>query len=485
MRNELMGPGDGSRETAGKGLQGRLLLSNGEPASGAEVEVWPVSDEGRTSLAAKSVTDKNGNYLFYNLHPGIYNIIGLWSREQKNMETVFLHRQVFASALDAGEAVMAKPGKIKVKTLLDSKPKKGIECYVPGTGFSALSDESGECRLEQIPPGTYNLICRLPGFPVKKKMGIKVGTDKTKCVESQWFQSDTSAQHIDPVKDSGDDILFSYPQGSFVFGGDTLYVEDGKFYLGEYILEPIDLDTVFMQVGDMLKKVYVYKVKARHKGDTTDEPEIIEFILEVLPEMPADPYPADKASGISISTSLAWSPLKFAGDRKVRYDVYLGGDSVLLEPVSWNQTVSYIILSSLQDNSTYYWRIAAHIGEITILGPVWSFHTMSSPPENMWPELPVPVSPQNKALGVDTMQVRLEWSGGDLDEDDDLVYDLYFSPDDSDLTKIASRLRDSSFVVFNLAPATTYFWQVIASDGMATSAGPVWRFTTSSAEESY
>jgi hypothetical protein len=120
---------------------------------------------------------------------------------------------------------------------------------------------------------------------------------------------------------------------------------------------------------------------------------------------------------------------------------------------------------------------------MNILGPILSCDNSSSPTENTRPEPPVPVSPRNNALGVDTMQVRLEWSGGDLDEDNNLVYNLYFSADDSDLTKIASRLRDSSFVVFNLAPATTYFWQVIASDGMATSAGPVWRFTTRSADQ--
>jgi len=122
---------------------------------------------------------------------------------------------------------------------------------------------------------------------------------------------------------------------------------------------------------------------------------------------------------------------------------------------------------------------------INVLGPILSSHNSSphnssSPLKNTRPETPIPVSPSDNALGVDTAQVRLEWNCGDPDEEDVLLYDLYFSADDSDLKKIASKLRESSFVVFDLDPGTIYFWQVIASDGLATSAGPVWRFTTRS-----
>ena len=484
--SELMGYQDKNLDTTAvaeeEGIYGRLLLNSGEPAAGAQVELWPVSDNERVSLTAKTVTDEDGKYMFYNLSSGIYNLIGSWSHQPDNMQAVFIDNQAFKSVLDAGETIMAGTGNVRIKVHLNSIPEEGIECYILGTGFSDLSDNAGECLMENIPPGTYDLVYRLPGFSLKKTEGIKVDTDKTEWVESVWFQLDPAQQDSgnDPGISDLDNTLFPFTDGSVVFAGDTLYVEGGKFRLHDNILELVDMDTVFMQVDDFLKKVYVFRVRVVDKNDNDDEPEIIEIILETIPEMPADPYPVDRAGDISLAATLAWSPLNLTVDHKVKYDVYFGTGSNPSDLVSWKQTVPYQTLSNLEDGVTYYWRIAAYAENVTVLGPVWSFTTRHSPPENMRPELPLPVFPRNNAVAVDTMQVRLEWSSGDLDADDVLLYDVYVSVEKTSLIKIATGLQDSSFVVSNLDPNTTYTWQITGSDGMATTAGPVWRFTTMS-----
>jgi hypothetical protein len=72
--------------------------------------------------------------------------------------------------------------------------------------------------------------------------------------------------------------------------------------------------------------------------------------------------------------------------------------------------------------------------------------------------------------------VRLQWSCDDLDGDI-LTYQVYLGTNGS--PALAATVIEAQFAPGFLLPGTTYHWQVIASDGKATNAGPVWDFTTS------
>ena len=76
---------------------------------------------------------------------------------------------------------------------------------------------------------------------------------------------------------------------------------------------------------------------------------------------------------------------------------------------------------------------------------------------------------------VPTVSPQFSWSSSDLDGDP-LTYQIRFGTNAT--PPIVSSASQSSFVPSLLRPQKTYYWQVIASDGKATTAGPVWSFTT-------
>ncbi|MFC2170739.1 SUMF1/EgtB/PvdO family nonheme iron enzyme [Calditrichota bacterium] len=92
------------------------------------------------------------------------------------------------------------------------------------------------------------------------------------------------------------------------------------------------------------------------------------------PYEPSSPYPADRAMGIATSITLSWSCSDPDNDQ-ITYDIYFGTSSNPPKIDSTLTDTSYTN-GSLDQNKTYYWKIAAidEHGHTTI-GPVWSFST--------------------------------------------------------------------------------------------------------------
>jgi len=94
----------------------------------------------------------------------------------------------------------------------------------------------------------------------------------------------------------------------------------------------------------------------------------------------------------------------------------------------------------------------------------------NTPP--MAPNSPFPL---NGSTFVLTVSPLFSWSSADLDGDP-LTYQIRFGINAT--PPIVSSGSASSFAPGFLRPQKTYYWQVIASDGKATTAGPLWSFTT-------
>lgn len=84
-------------------------------------------------------------------------------------------------------------------------------------------------------------------------------------------------------------------------------------------------------------------------------------------------------------------------------------------------------------------------------------------------------SPDNETV-FDTDLITLTWEGEDED-DDDLTYDLYFGTDDPPLTVVVEGSDAVFHDVYDLEDGTTYYWQVVVSDGTNTTESEVWSFT--------
>ncbi len=101
---------------------------------------------------------------------------------------------------------------------------------------------------------------------------------------------------------------------------------------------------------------------------------------------------------------------------------------------------------------------------------------------NHAPDAPAAPSPAMHEYGVAEVSL-LSWSGTDTDEDP-LVFDVYFGTDPSpmDGAPLAVDLAAFSIDPGALADSTIYYWQIVSRDpeGYET-AGPVWRFSTTTA----
>ena len=89
------------------------------------------------------------------------------------------------------------------------------------------------------------------------------------------------------------------------------------------------------------------------------------------PAAPANPAPADGATNVSTTTSLAWS----ASANATSYDVAFGTSNPPPTVSSGQTTTTYQPSAALAAGTTYFWRVTAKGPGGTTAGSVWSFTT--------------------------------------------------------------------------------------------------------------
>jgi hypothetical protein len=105
-------------------------------------------------------------------------------------------------------------------------------------------------------------------------------------------------------------------------------------------------------------------------------------------------------------------------------------------------------------------------------GPIWNFKTE----ENLPPYPPSNPYPEDGANYV--LNVTLCWVGGDPNECDIVIYDLYFD-DNNPPYQVTWNLTENCWTSpYNLTKFKTYYWRVVSWDsgGLSTS-GPIWTFS--------
>lgn len=98
--------------------------------------------------------------------------------------------------------------------------------------------------------------------------------------------------------------------------------------------------------------------------------------------------------------------------------------------------------------------------------------------DNKPPHTPLVISPTDKEKNVSVI-LNLQWSGGDPDAGDVVVYDIRLGENENSLVKIDSNLTVNIYRLSGLTFSTTYYWQVIARDRSAQeTSGSIWAFST-------
>jgi len=191
------------------------------------------------------------------------------------------------------------------------------------------------------------------------------------------------------------------------------------------------------------------------------------------PRIPYNPIPANGATNVSTGATLYWS----GGDpdgNPVTYTVAFGTSN---PPPVVNPNVASTSYNPgpLVYNTPYYWQITATDGLSTTVGSIWSFKTATGPTVNHAPYEPDNPSPPDGANGVSN-HATLAWSGGDPDGDF-VTYTVAFGPSNPPPvvdTAVTVAQYDPGLLTYDL----TYYWQITATDGLSTTIGPTWSFTT-------
>ncbi|MHC4738140.1 MAG: CBM96 family carbohydrate-binding protein [Planctomycetota bacterium] len=202
-------------------------------------------------------------------------------------------------------------------------------------------------------------------------------------------------------------------------------------------------------------------------GTTTGDVWSFTTIVEP-PGQASNPSPADSTTDISIDADLSWT----AGSGATSHDVYFGTDST---PDSGefqsNQTATTYDPGTMNNDTTYYWRIDEVNAGGTTTGAVWSFTTIAAPPGQATNPDP-PDSATNVSINAD-----LSWIAGS----GATSHDVYFgttSPGTSQGNQAAT-----TFDPGTMSNDTTYYWRIDEVNAAGTTTGLVWSFTTEAAPQ--
>jgi len=150
--------------TFGVRLSGALATDAGLPAAGSVVEV-------ESHPEYKTMADASGNFSIPSINPGTYNVyasISLSGNLSRGINTdirAARFEDVLVSATEdteLPEKPLKVPGSISGMVALLNNPNNvelaGIDVYIPGTGFTAKTDDDGNFSLDNVPEGTYGSV---------------------------------------------------------------------------------------------------------------------------------------------------------------------------------------------------------------------------------------------------------------------------------------------------------------------------------------
>ncbi len=186
---------------------------------------------------------------------------------------------------------------------------------------------------------------------------------------------------------------------------------------------------------------------------------------------PVQVFPANNSINQTTPIALRWGAVNGA----IRYSLQVSTSPVFLGFVVNDTTITdtFRIVSNLQSNTKYHWRLSATGNEgKSGWSAVWNFTTV--PPAPATPPL---ISPVNNSINQ-MVNLTLQWSfaiGA-------TSYRLEVSTDSSflTLTIVDSNLTTTSKLIGPLAAETKYFWRVNAKNAGGTSPfSEKWNFTTS------
>jgi hypothetical protein len=182
---------------------------------------------------------------------------------------------------------------------------------------------------------------------------------------------------------------------------------------------------------------------------------IVVYTPPIPPSAPALLSPANGGTGQSVTLPLIWHTVSGAAT----YQAQLASDSLFTTIIHEDSALvdTLTTVSSLQQNSSYYWRVSAtNLGGTSPWSGVWKFTTIGSSPA-----IPLLLSPANGATGQ-PVSLQLVWGAVPTAT----TYQAQLATDSLFTTIVHedSTLVDTLAPVSSLQNNTSYYWRVSAKN---------------------
>lgn len=186
--------GSATQTTNSPSVSGILVDPQGNPAAEVQVAAWRaggLSPIGPGSLpVAMTRTDAKGYYAL-EVETGTYNLFGQSGRDSL---AVGMPGVVYASGdLDLGVRALMPPGAVTGRVLAAGVPAREAFCFIPGSAFVAMTDDSGRFALGQVPPGTYLLRYVKSGYRAAEE-SVTVVSDSVLSLPDRDLSPDVTLQ---------------------------------------------------------------------------------------------------------------------------------------------------------------------------------------------------------------------------------------------------------------------------------------------------
>ncbi|MGQ9677766.1 MAG: YncE family protein [bacterium] len=191
------------------------------------------------------------------------------------------------------------------------------------------------------------------------------------------------------------------------------------------------------------------------------------------PSRPVMVFPDSGAVNVDTGVILRWRCTHPDTTLRLRYDIYLG----TVNPPALRDTGitdTFYTPHNLLLLTSYFWRVVARdrFGD-TAGGPIYQFTTRRANSLPYAPHHPFPESGAANQLA----RLRLSWRGGDPDQGDTAVYDIYLG------TSLPPSIfyrncQDTYYIPEGLKYDSTYYWRVVARDKVGdTAVSSLWHFS--------
>jgi len=221
--------------------------------------------------------------------------------------------------------------------------------------------------------------------------------------------------------------------------------------------------------------LYYWRVQSSNSGGSSAWSGSRSFTTIAAQQLPAVPVlvsPANLATGVAINPTLSWNVAANATSYHVQVSTVSNFASTILDQS--NISTTSVLLSSLLNNTLYYWRVeSSNAGGPSGWSAPWSFTTIAA---QQPPAVPVLVSPANLATGV-AINPTLSWNAA--------ANAASYHVQVSTVSNFASTILDqsnistTSVLLGSLINNTVYYWRVESSNSVGNSGwAAAWSFTT-------